>query len=100
MKLKTILNEADKNWKVGDIHEMKKAHENVLTKVSALNKAIQKLEKLDKKNTGKPHADMFANDVKDMRKALDTFIIDAKSKFWSAWEEYTKGGKAAFPGEW
>ena len=100
MKLKTILNEADKNWKVGDINEMKKAHENVLARVSSLDKAIRKLEKLDKKNVGKPHADMFANDVKDMRKALDTSIIDTKSKFWSAWEEYTKGGKAAFPNEW
>jgi hypothetical protein len=94
------VNEASKDWKVKDIIEMQKAHENVLIKVSSLNKAVQKLEKLDKKNAGKSNAEMFANDVQNMRRALDSSILDTDSRFWKAYEEYRKGGKAAFPSEW
>jgi hypothetical protein len=94
------VNEASADWKVKDIIEMQKAHENVLAKVSALNKAVQKLEKLDKKNAGKSNAEMFVNDVQGMRRALDSSILDTDSRFWKAWEEYKKGGKAAFPSEW
>ena len=43
---------------------------------------------------------MFITDADNMKKSLDRDLLNTSSKFWTAFLEYRKGGKAAFPDNW
>tara|TARA_R110001583_G_scaffold13766_7_gene58778 strand:- start:1764 stop:2075 length:312 start_codon:yes stop_codon:yes gene_type:complete len=98
MKLKDIITE-DNNWKVKDIIVMQKAHERVLKATASLQKAVNNLEKVSNKNANKPNGKMFAKDASNMLKSFNNAVMPG-SKFWKGWEEYKKGGEAAFPNDW
>jgi hypothetical protein len=98
MKLKDIITE-DNNWKVKDILVMQKAHERVLKATSSLQRAVNNLEKVSNKNANKPNGKMFAKDASNMLKSFNNAVMPG-SKFWKTWEEYRKGGEAAFPNDW
>jgi len=96
---KEFLNEAEDQWTVKDIIELQKAHDKVGRATVSLNKAVVALNKLSHKNATKPNGSMFVDDVNDIIKHFDKGI-SVKSKFWKAWEEFKKGGEAAFPDNW
>ena len=99
MKLKNIINEASEQWSVKDIIVLQKAHDKVGRATVALNKAVVALNKVTHANANKPNGDMFVGDINTIIKAFDSGI-SIKSKFWKAWQEYKKGGVAAFPNNW
>ena len=98
MKLKDIITE-DNNWKVKDIIVMQKAHERVLKATASLQKAVNNLQKISSKNANKPNGKMFASEANDMSRNFQRAVLPG-SKFWKTWEEYRKGGEAAFPNDW
>jgi hypothetical protein len=100
MKYVSHLNEASDQWRVKDVIEMQKAHNKVLNGVGTLNRAIENLEKLSKKNAKKPNGKVFVSEVDGMLNAFELGILSTKSKFWKSWEEFKKAGKAAFPNDW
>ena len=100
IKLKNILNEADDQWRVKDIIAMQKAHERVLRAINTLDKAVKNIDKLADKNADKPNGKMFKNETNQMKRAYERDIYSPRSQFWIAYEEYRKGGRAAFPNEW
>jgi len=99
MKLKDLLTEGN-DWQVKDIIKMQKAHERVLKAISALDNAVVNLQKVSNKNANKPNGKMFITDADDMKKSLDRDLMNTNTKFWTAFLEYSKGGKAAFPNDW
>ena len=99
MKLKDILNEAGDQWKVKDVIAMQKAHEKVLRATGALQKAVDNLGKVSKKNMKKPNGGVFVSEANDMYRNLAR-AIDGNGKFWTNWKEFRKAGKAAFPNNW
>ena len=100
IKLKNILNEADNQWKVKDIIIMQKAHERVLKATKTLQNAVNNLEKVSNKNANKPNGKMFTAEASKMSKSFQQAVLPGGSKFWKTWEEYRKGGEAAFPNQW
>ena len=96
---KEFLNEAEDQWTVKDIITLQKAHDRVGKATVSLNKSVAALNKLADKNSKKPNGSMFVNDVNEMVEHFDK-NISVKSKFWKAWEEFKKGGEAAFPDNW
>ena len=98
MKLTDLLNEGS-DWRGKDIVVMQKAHERVLRSTAALQKAVVALDKLSKKNANKPNGIMFVKEAKDMLTAFQKAVMPG-SRFWTKWEEYKKGGEAAFPNDW
>ena len=98
MKLKDLLTEGN-DWRGKDIVVMQKAHERVLRSTASLQKAVVALEKLSNRNANKPNGKMFVKEAKDMLKAFSKAVMPG-SKFWKTWEEYKKGGEAAFPDNW
>jgi len=99
IKLKNILNEAGDQWQVKDIIVMQKAHERVLKATAALQRAVNNLEKVSNKNANKPNGRMFTAEVSKMSRAFKSNVLPG-SRFWKTWEEYKKGGEAAFPDNW
>lgn len=94
------INEASKDWLGKDIVTMQKAHERVLKAVITLEKAVKNIQKVSDKNEGKQNAEMFQKDANDMIKYFNNYILNTDSGFWNAYEEYRKGGRAAFPDNW
>ena len=99
IKLKPILNEAGDQWQVKDIIVMQKAHERVLRATKTLQNAVNNLEKVSNKNANKPNGRMFTAEVSKMSRAFKSNVLPG-SRFWKTWEEYKKGGEAAFPDNW
>ena len=99
MKLKNILTE-DNNWRVKDIIQMQKAHERVLKAVVVMEKAVKNLEKISSKNSNKQNGKMFHRHSIFMTNEFERHILNTSSKFWKDYEEYRKGGRAAFPNDW
>ena len=99
IKLKDILNEASQQWQVKDIIVMQKAHERVLAATASLQKAVERLGAVSNKNRNKPNGGMFVAEAESMRKTFLKAVMPG-SKFWKTWEEYKKGGEAAFPKNW
>ena len=99
IKLKNILNEAGDQWQVKDIIVMQKAHERVLRATKTLQNAVNNLEKVSNKNANKPNGRMFTAEVSKMSRAFKSNVLPG-SRFWKTWEEYKKGGEAAFPDNW
>ena len=99
MKLKDLLTEGN-DWQVKDIIKMQKAHEKVLLAAAKLDTAVVNLRKISDKNAIKPNGKMFQQDANDMKRGLDRDLLNPNSNFWKAFEEYRKGGKAAFPNNW
>ena len=96
IKLKNMLNEV-KSWIVKDGITMRKTAERSMKALSALDKAVKALEKLDAKHKGKQNNDIFSSHVRGMRKEADRFI---NGKFYTEWKEYEKTGKAIFRDNW
>tara|TARA_R110001583_G_scaffold113252_3_gene263779 strand:+ start:8458 stop:8775 length:318 start_codon:yes stop_codon:yes gene_type:complete len=99
IKLKDTLNEASQQWQVKDIIVMQKAHERVLKATASLQKAVERLGAVSNKNRNKPNGGMFVTEAESMRKSFLKAVMPG-SKFWKTWEEYKKGGEAAFPKNW
>ena len=99
IKLKNMLNEAGDQWTVKDILVLQKAHERVLKSTKSLQKAVAALDKLSMKNANKPNGKMFTADSSNMLKSFNKAVMPG-SRFWTKWEEYKKGGEAAFPNDW
>ena len=100
IKLNDILNEEEDQWRVKDIIQMQKAHQRVLRAAITLEKSIKNIQKLADKNANKPNGKMFKNETNQMERAFERDILNTRSQFWIAYEEYRKGGRAAFPNEW
>ena len=100
MKLKDILNEGPNDWQVKDVIQMKKAHEKVIQALGKLDKVVNNLKKISDKNANKPNGKMFTAEANDMKKHLDRDLMNINSRFWKAFKEYEKGGRAAFPNDW
>ena len=96
MKLKNLLKEA-KSWIVKDGITMRKTAEKSMKAMSALDKAVKALEKLDAKHKGKQNNNIFSSHIKGMRKEADRFM---NGKFYTEWKEYEKTGKAIFGDRW
>ena len=99
IKLKDTLNEAGDQWQVKDIIVMQKAHERVLKATKTLQNAVNNLEKVSNKNAKKPNGKMFTTEASNMLKSFNKAVMPG-SRFWKTWEEYRKGGEAAFPNNW
>jgi hypothetical protein len=100
IKLTNVLNEAGNQWTVKDIIVMQKAHERVLKATGALQKAVNNLYKISNKNANKPNGKIFASEANDMSRNFERVVTNPSGKFWKNWEEYRKGGEAAFPDHW
>ena len=94
--VKNILNEASDQWTVKDILLMNKAHTKVLTALSKFDKAVERLQKLSDKNANKPNGKMFKDDATTLTKAQHVI----NGKFMTAWREFGRGARAAFPKNW
>ena len=79
---------------------MQKAHERVLRATSTLEKAIKNLEKVSKNNSNKRNGTIWVKEAHTMMLNFISNITNTNSQFWKAWEEYRKGGRAAFPKHW
>ena len=99
IKLKNIVNEVGDQWQVKDIIVMQKAHERVLKATKTLQNAVNNLEKVSNKNAKKPNGKMFTTEASNMLKSFNKAVMPG-SRFWKTWEEYRKGGEAAFPNNW
>ena len=99
IKFKNIISEAGDQWQVKDIIVMQKAHERVLKATKTLQNAVNNLEKVSNKNAKKPNGKMFVMEAKNMLKSFQKAVLPG-SRFWKTWEEYRKGGEAAFPNQW
>ena len=98
IKLKNIVNEVGDQWQVKDIIVMQKAHERVLKATKTLQNAVNNLEKVSNKNAKKPNGKMFTTEASNMLKSFNKAVMPG-SRFWKTWEEYRKGGEAAFPND-
>jgi transposase len=100
MKLKDMVNEADDQWRVKDIIEMQKAHEKILRAAVAMSKATKKLNDICQKHQKKPNGQLFRKEAGTVHYNFENSILNTSSKFWKAWEDIRKSGKAAFPNNW
>jgi len=99
VKLKNILSEASQQWTVKDIIVVQKAHERVLKATASLQKAVERLGAVSKKNRNKPNGGLFESEAEAMYKSFQKASLPG-SKFWKTWEDYKKSGEAAFPDNW
>ena len=74
MKLKDVLNEAPKNWSVGDGAKLKKLLERNLKAMSAITNSSKALVKLTDSFDGKPQAEAFQEQVQKYNSKVEDFL--------------------------
>jgi len=90
MKLKDALNEAPKNWNVGDGSKLKKLLERNLKAMSAITNSSKALVKLTDSFVGKPQAEVFEEEIQKYNSKVEDFLSSGVFKSYKKLKEMHK----------